>query len=146
MCRTACNSQVDVVFVVDVSGSVQRHRVEAIRELLVSVVADLDVGPNSTRVGAVYFSNASDTAFTLNQYTTRQDVQEALRRIPYAGGRSNIAAGLRTARYHFLQASRLTEQQPVPGIGSVAEWLACWTQAQKGPGSNRSRDAVGQQS
>jgi len=27
--------------------------------------------------------------------------------------------------------------------GSVAEWLACWTQAQKGPGSYRSRDAVG---
>jgi len=26
--------------------------------------------------------------------------------------------------------------------GWVAEWLACWTQAQKGPGSNRSRDAV----
>ena len=22
-------------------------------------------------------------------------------------------------------------------------WLACWTQVQKGPGSNRSRDAVG---
>jgi len=27
--------------------------------------------------------------------------------------------------------------------GSVAEWLACWTQAQKDPGSNRSRNAVG---
>ena len=27
--------------------------------------------------------------------------------------------------------------------GLVAEWLACWTQAQKGPGSNRSRDSVG---
>ena len=26
---------------------------------------------------------------------------------------------------------------------SVAEWLACWTQARKGLGSNRSRDAVG---
>ena len=25
---------------------------------------------------------------------------------------------------------------------SVAEWLACWTQAQNGLGSNRSRDAV----
>jgi len=32
--------------------------------------------------------------------------------------------------------------QKVKG-GSVAEWLVCWTQAQKGPGSNRSRDAVG---
>ena len=31
----------------------------------------------------------------------------------------------------------------VVSCGSVAEWLACWTQAQKGPGSNRSRDAVG---
>ena len=29
-----------------------------------------------------------------------------------------------------------------PG-GSVAVWLACWTQAQKGLGLNRSRDAVG---
>ena len=28
-------------------------------------------------------------------------------------------------------------------IVSVADWLAYWTQAQKGPGSNRSRDAVG---
>jgi len=27
--------------------------------------------------------------------------------------------------------------------GSVAEWLACWTQAQKGLGSNPSRDVVG---
>jgi len=27
--------------------------------------------------------------------------------------------------------------------GSVAEWLACRTQAQKGRGSNRSRDTVG---
>ena len=27
--------------------------------------------------------------------------------------------------------------------GSVAEWLACWTQAQMGPGSNCSRDALG---
>ena len=26
---------------------------------------------------------------------------------------------------------------------SVAEWLACWTQAQKRPNSNRSRDPVG---
>jgi len=32
---------------------------------------------------------------------------------------------------------------PITRAGSLAEWLACWTQAQKGPGSNRSRNAVG---
>jgi len=36
----------------------------------------------------------------------------------------------------------LPSPNPGPG-GSVAEWLACWTRAQNGPGSNRSRDAVG---
>ena len=30
------------------------------------------------------------------------------------------------------------EIAPFPIGGSLAEWLACWTQAQKGPGSNRS--------
>ena len=29
---------------------------------------------------------------------------------------------------------------------TIAGWLACWTQAQKGPGSNRSRNDVRQQS
>jgi len=28
-------------------------------------------------------------------------------------------------------------------VHAVAEWLACWTQVQKSPDSNRSRDAVG---
>ena len=47
---------------------------------------------------------------------------------------------------HSLSASLsvLTASYPTyPPTTSVAEWLACWTQAQKGPGSNRSRDAVG---
>jgi len=46
---------------------------------------------------------------------------------------------------YFLTQS-LRARYPARGSikgGSVAEWLACWTQAQKGPGSNRSRDAVG---
>jgi len=43
---------------------------------------------------------------------------------------------------------RVKESQSMTGDnvdagGSVAEWLACWTQAQKGPGSNRSSNAVG---
>ena len=53
-------------------------------------------------------------------------------------------------RHHHERAAGqervcLYELPPCTGVlgGSVAEWLACWTQAQKGLGSNRSRDAVG---
>jgi len=41
----------------------------------------------------------------------------------------------------FLRVLFLT-LHPVDG-GSIAEWLACRTQARKNMGSNRSRDAVG---
>ena len=50
---------------------------------------------------------------------------------------SHTGTALRKQRYN---------NEPVTDrsvVGPVAEWLACWTQAQKGPGSNRSRDAVG---
>ena len=56
---TACTSYIDLIFVVDVSGSIQFERIKMVREFLASVVADLDIGPNSTRVGAAYFSNES---------------------------------------------------------------------------------------
>jgi len=41
-------------------------------------------------------------------------------------------------------AGRHSESRRLPAArGSVAEWLACWTQAQNDLGSNRSRDVVG---
>ena len=43
-----------------------------------------------------------------------------------------------------IQFISLQSTQTKGGSSSVAEWLACWTQALKGLGSNHSLDAVGQ--
>ena len=53
----------------------------------------------------------------------------------HVSSRSGVAT-LRTA-IHLLLTYLLT------CVGSLAEWLTCWTQAHKGLGSNRSRDALG---
>ena len=45
-------------------------------------------------------------------------------------------------RWTYLSCCTVQMTITVTAGGSVAEWLACWTQAQKGLGSNRSRDAV----
>jgi len=52
--------------------------------------------------------------------------------------RAALALGLpgKTANFHRRQGNLLL-------LVLVAEWLACWTQARKGMGSNRSRDAAG---
>ena len=59
--------------------------------------------------------------------------------------RYSSAADITTRGMHVDISSRSSLsllQYARGGGGSVAEWLACWTQAQKGPGSDRSRDAV----
>jgi len=56
----------------------------------------------------------------------------------YSGACNNFSLQLSLQLFAFLVIPVVVVQG-----GLVAEWLACWTQAQKGPGSNRSRDAVG---
>ena len=66
-------------------------------------------------------------------------------------GRLWIVAGTRAMLSSDWHRHRLIISQKNIGLmpvsshlgGSVAEWLVCWTQAQKGRESNRSRDAVG---
>jgi len=48
-----------------------------------------------------------------------------------------------TNRAGFFARRLLPTVYTVSWSGSVVEWLACWTQAQYGPGSSRSRDVVG---
>jgi len=62
--------------------------------------------------------------------------------------RKQMKAELENACKEHIDALKASRKCPVCKAnshlgGSVAECLACWTQAQKSPGSNRSRDAVG---
>jgi len=69
---------------------------------------------------------------------------EALTWFSALGGRSNKLRPLflegRTAPESKMLCKGVTI---VTTAYSVAEWLACWTQAQKGLGSYHNRDAVG---
>jgi len=70
---------------------------------------------------------------TFFQHKARMDIGQSLF--------SSVAVTLCTCQRSLIAAAK-----PVLSLftgDSVAEWLACWTQAQKGPGSNRSRDAIG---
>ena len=78
-----------------------------------------------------------------------EDMKNLISYWPHPGqipGKSSLHAGSLTSDSDCLswihELSLVYIALPVHQGGSVAEWLACWTQVQKGPGSNRSRDAV----
>ena len=93
------------------------------------VVNDVVHSPRETVESPIAAAAAAAAAavalITTTTSTTQKHDVTARRRVPDRLGRI-----------------RFTESRFRLG-GSVAEWIACWTQAQKGPGSNCIRDAVG---
>jgi len=69
-----CQGAADVVFAIDVSGSIRQERFGLIREFFVSIVENLEVFNDRVRVGALTFSDSATLQFRLNERVSRQDV------------------------------------------------------------------------
>ena len=50
-----CDGAADIVFAVDVSGSILSHRFEWVKTFLHDVVDQLEIHPNKTRIGLITF-------------------------------------------------------------------------------------------
>lgn len=93
-----CIHEADVVFVLDASGSIDEPYFAHMLDFASQVVDGFDVDAGEVRVGAVAFADDVQPAFNLSQYTTNQQVQEAIRRIRYVRGTTNTAAAIRYVR------------------------------------------------
>jgi len=92
---TAGSGRIDMVIGVDVSGSVRRERLPNALDFITSVVDDLEVSADKTRVALVYFSDNAYQLFDFGQFDSKQDVMYWVKKTPYLGGRTNSAAALR---------------------------------------------------
>lgn len=72
-----CTGVVDIVVVLDVSGSIESERFPMVKELVVKLLQDFDIGPNVSRVAAIYFSDNASVAFYLNSYSGKQVIRNS---------------------------------------------------------------------
>jgi len=94
-------------------------RFNVVKEMVISVVNELDVRMDRTRVGLVYWSNDAFVAFKLNDYgQVKQDVVEAIRRVPYLGNRTHTAAALRLL-YDTVFQRQNGDRDDVPNVAVV---------------------------
>jgi len=73
-----CNGTLDVAFVLHSAGTVHPERWHYITQFVVDIIEQLDVGLNRTRVAVITWSDAAHVAFTLDRFTTRQDVTQVI--------------------------------------------------------------------
>ena len=102
MCERRCTGKIDLIFMLDSAGTVHYERFQNLTNFAISVVNQMEVGPNQTRVALVYWGGEGYVGFYLNQYSTKQDVIQAIRNTPYLGNKTNTASAFRVLRRQIL--------------------------------------------
>jgi len=108
---------VDIIFVVDESGSIGEDNFDEMQTFLSQLVARLDINSGTTRVGLVPFSSNVDTAesFNLNEHLTVAAIQNAIDDLDYSKGGTRTDLALRHVRTNMLTAAA-GDRSNVPNV------------------------------
>ena len=87
-------NQVDLVFVLDGSGSVGQENFERTKSFVANVSDAFEIGADQTRVGVIKYSSSATVEFHLNAYTSKTLLNQAIRNITYNGGGTQTVAAL----------------------------------------------------
>ena len=107
-CGIKCKERpMELVFVIDSSESVGPENFEIIKDFVIRLVDRTAVGRNATRIGLVLYSLDVHLEFNLARYTTKQDIRNAITKIPYMGEGTYTGTAIRKATQEaFLNARR----------------------------------------
>uniref|UniRef100_A0A4W3J1J4 VWFA domain-containing protein n=1 Tax=Callorhinchus milii TaxID=7868 RepID=A0A4W3J1J4_CALMI len=95
----------DLVFLIDGSNNVGRANFAHVRDFMVNFIENLDVGPDTIRIGVAQYSDDPSAEFYLNTYSTKTQVLDAVKGLQLRGG-EELKTG---AALQFLVDSYFTE-------------------------------------
>ncbi|KAI5611694.1 collagen alpha-6(VI) chain, partial [Silurus asotus] len=138
ICNTECKRPelMDVIFLVDGSGSPENQNFQLMKKLMGAVVKNADVGEKRVRFGVIVYSDQYKSVINLNQYNSKEKVLEAISQIHAPGGRRNTAKALKSALPYFAAVHGGRRTNHVPQVlclitdGPVADYagLATWSE------------------
>uniref|UniRef100_A0A3B4WT62 Collagen alpha-1(XXVIII) chain n=1 Tax=Seriola lalandi dorsalis TaxID=1841481 RepID=A0A3B4WT62_SERLL len=114
ICGIKCKERpMELVFVIDSSESVGPENFEIIKDFVTRLVDRTTVGRNATRIGLVLYSLDVHLEFNLVRYMNKQDVKQAIRKMPYMGEGTYTGTAIRKATQEAFFSAR-------PGVRKVA--------------------------
>ncbi|XP_060786196.1 collagen, type XXVIII, alpha 2a isoform X2 [Neoarius graeffei] len=106
-CGIKCKERpMELVFVIDSSESVGPENFEIIKDFVTALVDRVTVGRNATRIGLVLYSLDVHLEFNLARYMTKQDVKQAIRKMPYMGEGTYTGTAIRKATHEAFYSAR----------------------------------------
>ncbi|XP_071290375.1 collagen alpha-3(VI) chain [Agelaius tricolor] len=108
----------DLIFLIDGSNNIGGVNFPAIRDFLVNLIETLRVGAQQIHIGVVQYSDQPRTEFSLNSYSTKAEVLDAVKALGFRGGEeANTGAALEfVVENLFTQAGGSRIEEAVPQI------------------------------
>ena len=92
----------DIVFVLDESGSVGRSNFQKEFEFVAKFTSSFDIGPSQMQFGLITFSTDARTHMYLNTFSDKVALTNHIRQIPYNSGDTNTANAMQMAQYDLF--------------------------------------------
>uniref|UniRef100_A0A8D2LWT9 VWFA domain-containing protein n=1 Tax=Varanus komodoensis TaxID=61221 RepID=A0A8D2LWT9_VARKO len=108
--------RLDVVFVIDSSGSIGPDNYEIMKNFMISFVNKSDVGPDNVQFGALKYSDDPSILFHLDTHSTKAAVIEAIQRDIPLNGNTYTAKALQHSAALFTEARGSRKWKGVPQV------------------------------
>ncbi|KAM9085203.1 collagen alpha-3(VI) chain isoform 3-T4 [Megaptera novaeangliae] len=133
--QQAAQDSADIIFLIDGSNNTGSVNFAVIRDFLVNLLERLSVGTQQIQVGVVQYSDEPRTMFSLNSYSTKAQVLDAVQALGFIGGElANVGLALDfVVENHFTRAGGSRVEEGVPQVLVLIS---------AGPSSDEIRDAV----
>ncbi|XP_035659078.1 collagen alpha-1(XII) chain-like, partial [Branchiostoma floridae] len=104
MAALVCQNPLDIIFLIDGSGSVGASNFEKVKQLMQKTITGFDIGPNTTQVGVIQYSSTVRQEFSMNTFHTNEAVSTVIDEIGYIRGGTLTGKAIRyVSRYGFAE-------------------------------------------
>ena len=86
ICDIGCTSSIDIVFVLDASGSVGSANFVTMKNFMKNVISNFNIGDDGTRIGIIRYASSASIILSLGSINNTNGLNTFIDNIVYTGG------------------------------------------------------------
>ncbi|XP_048384895.1 von Willebrand factor A domain-containing protein 2-like isoform X1 [Stegostoma tigrinum] len=101
-----CSAAIDILLLMDGSYSIGKGSFEQSKHFAANLCDILDINPDRVRIGVIQFSSKPKVEFGLETYSTREETKEAIKKIFFRGGGTEIGTAIKYVLHKGFHGGR----------------------------------------
>ncbi|KAF6321903.1 vitrin [Rhinolophus ferrumequinum] len=105
-CSKTCLNSADIGFVIDGSSSVGTGNFRTVLQFVANLSREFEISDTDTRIGAVQYTYEQRLEFGFEEYSTKPDILNAIKRVGYWSGGTSTGAAINYALEQLFKKSK----------------------------------------